>query len=58
MKESTMSHFSILVQGNSTHSAQVSNPCFFMEQVMMEQVGCLSKKLGPQHPGHLDGPLV
>jgi hypothetical protein len=45
-------------QGKSGHSAHTSNPFFFTQQVMKEHDGCLSKKPGPAHPVHLDGPSV
>jgi len=47
-----------LEQENSEHSAQTSRFFFLTQQVIKEQDGCLLKKSGPAHPGHLDGPMV
>lgn len=47
-----------LEQGKSEHSPQTSRFFFLTQQVMKEHDGCLLKKSGPAHPGHLDGPAV
>jgi hypothetical protein len=45
-------------QGKSGHSAHTSKLFPLTQQVMKEHDGRLSKKRGPAHPGHLDGPTV
>jgi len=47
-----------LAHGNSGHSPQTSSFLVFTPHVMKEHEGCLLKKSGPQHPGHLDFPTV
>ena len=58
INESYISQSFSFEHGNSSQSAQVSNSCFLTQQVIIEQEGCLLKKSGPQHPGHLEGPIV
>jgi hypothetical protein len=47
-----------LEQGKSGQSAQTSKLFFLTQHVMNEHEGCLFKKLGPPHPGHLESPEV
>jgi hypothetical protein len=42
----------------SGHSAHTSKLFPLTQQVIKEHEGCLSKKPGPAHPGHLDDPTV